>query len=157
MVFFCKGNMYHLDLNKAKEILEEEGHDSTQIGILLKNYPPLYDELKSAMDVWLEKREIFKEYKDKDRFLKYIKESHNKFASICHAYCLMGNHYHLIIQTPRANISKVMHYINTSYVVYYNRRHSRVGPLYQGRYKSILVYYCCHYILSHIKLAWSSM
>ena len=58
MVFFCKGNMYHLDLNKAKEILEEEGHDSTQIGILLKNYPPLYDELKSAMDVWLEKREI---------------------------------------------------------------------------------------------------
>jgi len=48
----------------------------------------------------LEKREIYKTDKDKERFLKYLEESHDKYKAICHAYCLMDNHYHMIIQTP---------------------------------------------------------
>lgn len=87
----------------------------------------------------LEKRSIFRGDKDKTRFLQYLSESHSKHRLICHAYCLMDNHYHLIIQTPGANLTKIMHYINASYVMYYNKKNKRTGPLYQGRYKSILV------------------
>lgn len=87
----------------------------------------------------LEKREIYKTDKDKEWFLKYLEKSHNKYKSICHAYCLMDNHYHMIIQTPRANLTKVMHYVNASYAMYYNKKNNRAGPLYQGRYKSILI------------------
>ncbi len=87
----------------------------------------------------LEKRSIFQEGKDKARFLQYLSEGYSKYKLICHAYCLMDNHYHLIIQTPGANLTKIMHYINASYVMYYNKKNKRTGPLYQGRYKSFLV------------------
>jgi putative transposase len=87
----------------------------------------------------LERRSIFRGDRNKERFLQYLSESHFKYNLICHAYCLMDNHYHLIIQTPKANIAQIMHYINASYVMYYNKKHKRNGPLYQGRYKSFLV------------------
>ena len=51
----------------------------------------------------------------------------------------MNNHYHLILETPRANLSKIMHYLDTSYAIYFNVKRKRSGPLYQGRYKAILV------------------
>jgi putative transposase len=51
----------------------------------------------------------------------------------------MSNHYHLIIETPERNLSKVMHYINGSYTSYFNRKRNRTGHLFQGRYKAILV------------------
>ncbi|MBW2558366.1 MAG: transposase, partial [Deltaproteobacteria bacterium] len=56
-----------------------------------------------------------------------------------HGYVLMGNHFHLIIETPEANLGKLMQRFNTVYTVYYNRRHNRNGHLYQGRYKAILI------------------
>ena len=87
----------------------------------------------------LERRQIFSTDRDKERFLQYLRDSQDKYGTIVHAYCLMDNHYHMIIQTPLSNLSNIMHYINTSYVVYYNRKNKRVGPLYQGRYKSILI------------------
>lgn len=87
----------------------------------------------------IEKKEIFKTDRDKERFLTYLERSYDRYNSICHTYVLMDNHYHLIIETPKANISKIMHYLNTSYAVYYNTKHERVGPLYQGRYKAVLV------------------
>jgi REP element-mobilizing transposase RayT len=87
----------------------------------------------------IERRAIYRTDSDKEKFLKCIEESYEKYGSICHSYCLMDNHYHLIVQTPQANLKKIMHYINTSYVVYYNKKHRRVGPLYQGRYRSILI------------------
>lgn len=86
-----------------------------------------------------EKKEIFKTGKDKERFLGYLEQAYDRYQSICHTYGLMDNHYHLILETPQPNISKIMHYINTSYAVYYNTKYKRVGPLYQGRYKAILV------------------
>ena len=58
---------------------------------------------------------------------------------ICHAYCLMSNHYHLVIETPDKNLSKGMRQLNGVYTQMSNRRHGRVGHLFQGRYKAILV------------------
>jgi hypothetical protein len=56
-----------------------------------------------------------------------------------HAYVLMGNHYHLLVETPLANLSQAMQWLNVSYGVWFNRHYQRVGPLFQGRYKSVLI------------------
>ena len=56
-----------------------------------------------------------------------------------HVYCLMNNHYHLLIETPSANISQIMHHINTAYTAYFNTKHARSGHLFQGRYKAIVI------------------
>ena len=61
------------------------------------------------------------------------------FGLRLHAYCLMTNHYHLIIETPEANLSKAVQWLNVSYAIYYNRRHQYAGHLFQGRFKAILV------------------
>lgn len=58
---------------------------------------------------------------------------------VCHAYCLMGNHYHLLIETPEGNLSRGMRQLNGVYTQQHNRRHSRVGHVLQGRYKAVLV------------------
>jgi len=58
---------------------------------------------------------------------------------LCHAYCLMNNHYHLVIETPDGNLSKGMRQLNGVYTQSYNKRHNRVGHIFQGRYKAILV------------------
>lgn len=87
----------------------------------------------------IERKNIFASDRDKERFLSYLKVSHSAYNAIFHTYVLMDNHYHLIVETPRANISKIMHYINASFAAYYNAKHKRVGPLYQGRFKAIPV------------------
>jgi REP element-mobilizing transposase RayT len=58
---------------------------------------------------------------------------------ICHAYCLMTNHYHLVIETPDSNLSKGMRQLNGVFTQNSNRRHGRTGHLFQGRFKAILV------------------
>lgn len=63
----------------------------------------------------------------------------DRFNWRCHAYCLMDNHYHLIVETPDANLSKGMRQLNGIYTQYINREHGRSGHVYQGRYKAILV------------------
>ena len=87
----------------------------------------------------IERKDIFVSSADKDRFLYYLDSAYVTYGAVIHAYVLMDNHYHLILQTPRANLSKIMHYLNTSYAVYFNSKQKRIGPLYQGRYKAILV------------------
>lgn len=87
----------------------------------------------------IEKKRIFLQDTDKSKFLSYLSHSYLQYKIVIHAYVLMDNHYHLILQTPNANLSKVMHYLNTSYAVYFNTKRKRTGPLYQGRYKAILV------------------
>ncbi len=62
-----------------------------------------------------------------------------RFNWLCHAYCLMGNHYHLLVETPDANLSKDMRDFNGRYTQAFNHRHRRVGHLFQGRFKAILV------------------
>jgi len=76
---------------------------------------------------------------DHEVFLSILSEVFNKFNWHFHAYCLMSNHYHLLIETPRANLSKGMQFLNGVYTQRFNRIHNRVGHVFQGRFKSILV------------------
>ncbi|MFQ5834854.1 MAG: transposase [bacterium] len=85
------------------------------------------------------KEKIFYSDKDKVIFLNKIKETFEKYSIICYAYCLMNNHYHLFIKTPLANIADVIHYLNTSYSNWFRAKYKIVGPVFQGRYKSIIV------------------
>ena len=85
-----------------------------------------------------EKKSIFKNEKDYERFSLYIEAAVERYGAVIHAYCLMDNHYHLLIQTPRANLSEVMQ-SSTVPTTYVNTKRQRVGHLFQGRYKAILV------------------
>jgi putative transposase len=86
-----------------------------------------------------ERRNIFADGPDRDFFLKTLKESLNTYNVILYSYVLMPNHFHLLLETPLANLSEFMRQFNITYTSYYNRKYIRVGHLYQGRYKSILV------------------
>lgn len=84
-----------------------------------------------------EKRNIFLDKADKERFLRRLKEykERHKVSIIC--YCLMPNHYHLLVrQTTEEPISKFINRLNLSYAMYFNKRYERVGPLFQGRFKA---------------------
>lgn len=74
-----------------------------------------------------------------EAFLKTLKEVSEQFDAIIHAYCLMSNHYHLLIETPKANLSRIMQHINGIYTQRHNRKRKRDGTLFRGRYKSVLV------------------
>jgi len=86
-----------------------------------------------------ERKAVFKSVKDREKFLSYFESASNRYGAVIHAYCLMDNHYHILIETPLGNLSKIMQHINSSYTTYFNIRHDRSGHLFQGRYKSILV------------------
>lgn len=82
---------------------------------------------------------IYETDKDREQFLFILSEVCEQYHWICHAYCLMDNHYHLLIETPEANLSKGMRQLNGVYTQTFNRAHRRVGHVFQGRYKAILV------------------
>ena len=82
---------------------------------------------------------IFLDQQDYARFIQLLVDSIQRYDVSLHAYVLMGNHYHLIAETEKANLGRWMHWVTTAYTVYFNRRHRRVGHLFQGRYKSVLV------------------
>ncbi len=86
-----------------------------------------------------EKKAIFKDKKDYIKLLKILKETKEKFNYKLYVYVLMPNHYHFIIETLNANLSRIMHTINSGYTTWFNHRYKRSGHLFQGRYKSILV------------------
>lgn len=85
------------------------------------------------------KKSIFFDDEDRKKFLKILSTVVERFEWICHAYCLMDNHYHLLLETPRPNLSKGMRQLNGVYSQSFNKRHNLVGHVLQGRYKSILV------------------
>ncbi len=76
---------------------------------------------------------------DRLRFLYDLEKMAGQFRVLIHSYCLMTNHYHLILETPDGNLSRAVQWLNVSYAAYYNRRHQCVGHLFQGRFKAILV------------------
>jgi REP element-mobilizing transposase RayT len=86
-----------------------------------------------------ERRKIFFSKRDYEKFKEYICEAKEKYRFQLHSYVLMTNHYHLIIETPEKNLSKIMHYLNSSYTTYTNIKRKRSGHLFQGRYKAIVV------------------
>ena len=86
----------------------------------------------------IERREIFPDDPANQHFLELLGKLPSRFGVRVHAYVLMGNHYHLQLETPRANLSRAMQWLNLSYSVWFNRRHQRCGPLFQGRFKAIV-------------------
>ena len=72
-------------------------------------------------------------------FLQTLEEAHGRFDAQFHAYCLLGNHYHLLIETPRANLDRIMRHINGVYTQRHNQLKRTDGPLFRGRYKAILI------------------
>ena len=79
--------------------------------------------------------------KDADRhaFLNILDKVCQQYNWTIHAYCLMTNHYHLLVETPDANLSRGMRQLNGVYTQKFNHLHNRVGHIYQGRYKAIIV------------------
>jgi putative transposase len=86
-----------------------------------------------------ERRTIFLDDQDRQRFLDTLEEMIDQFGVRLHAYCLMANHYHLLVETPRANLSQAVGWLQVTYTVRFNRRHRRSGHLFQGRFKAQLV------------------
>lgn len=82
---------------------------------------------------------IYEDDSDRLRFLAIVALGMRRCRAHAHAFCLMGNHYHLLVQTPDANLSKLMHFINGVYTQYSNRRHQRCGHVFQGRFHAELV------------------
>lgn len=89
---------------------------------------------------------IFKDDPDRLVFLDTLKKVVDRYRWLCHAYCLMGNHYHLVIETAEGNLAKGMRQLNGVYTQAYNRRHRRTGHIFQGRYKAILVEKESHFL-----------
>ena len=82
---------------------------------------------------------VFLEDGDRLVFLEILCKTANRYGWLCHAYCLMGNHYHLLLETPDPNLSRGMRQLNGVYTQYVNRRLRRSGHLFQGRFKAILL------------------
>lgn len=86
-----------------------------------------------------ERRAIYREESDRRFFLELLATTCERFRWCCLAYCLMTNHYHLLVRTPEPNLARGMRDLNGRYAQAFNRRHHRVGHLFQGRYRAILV------------------
>ena len=82
---------------------------------------------------------IFVDDVDRNTFLAVLRQTLRRFNVLCHAYCLMTNYFHLLLETPDANLSKAMRQFNSVYTQTFNRRHGRVGRVLQGRFKAIVV------------------
>lgn len=92
-----------------------------------------------VMNRGIERREIFLNDDDRRGFVRLLSEMEEEFGVEVHAYCLMSNHYHIALHTREANLSRAMRWLGQSYTQGFNRREHRVGPLFQGRFKSVPV------------------
>lgn len=82
---------------------------------------------------------IFLDDEDRDAFIRLMNDEVIQQGWVCYAWCLMDNHYHFLIETPEENLSRGMQRLNGRYTQCFNRRHDRVGHVFQGRFKAILV------------------
>jgi REP element-mobilizing transposase RayT len=82
---------------------------------------------------------MFLDDQDRRTFLALLREVHGRFSVSTHAFCLMGNHYHLLLHTPAGGLSEAMQFHGAAYARYFNRRHGRDGPLCRGRFRSTVV------------------
>lgn len=86
-----------------------------------------------------EQKDVFKSQKDREKFLSYFESSAERYGAVIHAYCLLSNHYHILLETSAGNLSQIMRHINGAYTIYFNIKRKRAGHLFQGRFKAILV------------------
>lgn len=85
------------------------------------------------------RQRVFVDDRDRNQFLKRLGESVETYDIRLYLFCLMSNHFHLLLETPRANLARFMQSLQTAYAVYFNLRHDRAGHLTQGRYVARLV------------------
>jgi REP element-mobilizing transposase RayT/AraC-like DNA-binding protein len=83
---------------------------------------------------------------DRACFFRILAKVIDRFSWLCHAYCLMDNHYHLVLETPQPNLPDGMRQLNGMYAQAFNERHDRVGHVFQSRYRSILVEKETHFV-----------
>ncbi len=82
---------------------------------------------------------IFRTDADRAHFLALLARAVERFGWRCHAYCLMDNHFHLVVETPQPNVSRGMQWLNGAYAQGFNRRYGRTGHLFGGRFHSVLI------------------
>jgi len=99
-------------------------------------YPGAYYHVTSRGN---EQKDVFKSQRDREKFLDYLATATQRYGAVIHVYCLMSNHYHLLLETPAGNLSQIMRHINGAYTTYFNVKRKRSGHLFQGRFKAILV------------------
>lgn len=99
-------------------------------------YPGAYYHVTSRGN---ERKDIFKTQRDRERFLTYLQTATERYSAAVHVYCLMSNHYHLLLETPVGNLSQIMRHIDGAYTNYYNTKRKRAGHLFQGRFKATLI------------------
>ncbi len=85
------------------------------------------------------KKTIFLEDVDRYKFLSMLNKALKEYNHLCYGYCIMGTHFHLMLETPDGNISRGMHLLHSTYAQYFNRKHDCIGHVFQGRFHSILV------------------
>lgn len=85
------------------------------------------------------RQDIFKGDSERIKFLSYLESATKRYGAVIHVYCLMGNHYHILLETPLGNLSQIMHHINGAYTTYFNIKRQSSGHLFQGRYKAIVI------------------
>jgi len=100
--------------------------------------PPRYNEIGTyhIINRGVERRDIFLSEQDYDHFLALVSDLCSKYGVIVHTFCLMRNHYHLLIETVTDNLSDAIKHLNVNYSKYFNTTYSRNGHLWQGRFKS---------------------
>ena len=106
---------------------------------------------------------IFVDDTDRAGLLDVLAQGLQRFDAVALAYCLMGNHYHFVLQTRQANLSRLMRHVNGVHTQRFNRRHGKVGHLFQGRFKAILVdtdaylLTLCRYVeLNPVRAGWAA-
>lgn len=77
-----------------------------------------------------EKKHIYKSRKDREKFLEYLQSASEKYNAVIHIYCLMDNHYHLLLETPSGNLPRIMRHINGAYTNYFNAKRGRAVHLF---------------------------
>src|SRR3954453_368096 len=98
-----------------------------------------FEDAGAVHAVWgrgVEKRTIFEDEEDRKRYLALLGDVCERWHWDCLEYCLMGNHFHLVVRTREPTLGKGMHRLHTFYVMHFNQKHERVGPLFQSRFGS---------------------
>lgn len=109
--------------------------------LLRIHYPgAIYHVTGRMLGNWRDQRDrLFRDDRDRHRFLERLEQGIVNFDVRLYLFCLMSNHFHLLVETPQGNLSPFMQSLNTGYTVYFNLRHQRHGHLFDGRYKAHLV------------------
>ena len=93
----------------------------------------------------VERRNVFLESEDYDKFLDLLFDMKSTYNVTIHTYCLMTNHYHILLETTEPNISEAIKFLNSIYSIYFNKKYKRSGHLWQGRFASYYLYDDAHF------------